>query len=41
MIGVNHFGASAPYKKIYEAFGLTAADIVQKARIILGLDTRI
>ena len=41
MIGVNHFGASAPYKKIYEEFGLTAADIVQKARIILGLDTRI
>ncbi len=32
VIGLDHFGASAPYKTIYEHFGLTAANIVDRAR---------
>ncbi|MBI5886357.1 MAG: transketolase [Deltaproteobacteria bacterium] len=30
-IGIDHFGASAPYKTIYERFGLTAAAVVEQA----------
>ena len=29
-IGIDHFGASAPYQVLYEKFGLTAGQIVQK-----------
>jgi transketolase len=35
-IGVDHFGASAPYQKIYEAFGLTPARVVEAARSLLS-----
>lgn len=35
-IGVDHFGASAPYQKIYEAFGLTAARVVEAAHTVIG-----
>jgi transketolase len=28
-IGVDHFGASAPYQKIYEEFGITAKAVVE------------
>ncbi len=30
-IGIDHFGASAPYKEIYEHFGITAEQIVDEA----------
>ncbi|MGD8748702.1 MAG: transketolase [Balneolaceae bacterium] len=30
-IGIDHFGASAPYKEIYKKFGLTADRIVEEA----------
>jgi transketolase len=35
-IGVDQFGASAPYEKLYEEYGLTAAHIVELARQHLG-----
>ena len=35
-IGVDRFGASAPYKKIYEEYGLTAAAMVGAAKGLLG-----
>lgn len=35
-IGVDQFGASAPYEKLYEEYGLTAARIVELARQHLG-----
>jgi transketolase len=34
-IGIDHFGASAPYQKIYEAFGLTAEKVVEAARQVM------
>ncbi|RMG41292.1 MAG: transketolase, partial [Methanobacteriota archaeon] len=36
IIGIDRFGASAPYKIIYEKFGLTADSVVEKARELLG-----
>ena len=33
--GLNSFGKSAPYKKIYEHFNLTSDNIVKKVRKIL------
>ncbi|HKI43858.1 MAG TPA: transketolase [Balneolales bacterium] len=30
-IGLDHFGASAPYKEIYEGFGITAEHVVEAA----------
>ena len=30
--GINNFGKSAPYKKIYDHFGLNAGAIVQKIK---------
>jgi transketolase len=30
-IGIDHFGASAPYKEIYEHFGLTADRVAREA----------
>jgi transketolase len=38
MIGVNTYGASAPYKTLYEKYGLTVANIVTQAQQLLGLD---
>ena len=35
VIGIDHFGASAPYKRIYEEFGLTAAAVAAKVREML------
>ncbi|MGD8226519.1 MAG: transketolase [Desulfobacteraceae bacterium] len=37
VIGLDHFGASAPYKMLYEKFGITADRVVEKA---LGLLNR-
>jgi transketolase len=37
IVGLNHFGASAPYKTLYEKFGLTADEVVDKAlRLLAG-----
>ena len=36
LIGINSFGASAPYKELYKHFGLTSQAIAQKARDLLG-----
>jgi len=35
-IGVDRFGASAPYKVLAEAYGLTAANVVAKAKELLS-----
>jgi transketolase len=35
VIGIDHFGASAPYKILYEKFGLTANHVVEKALKLL------
>jgi len=35
-IGLNHFGASAPYEKIYEAFGLTSERVVREIMKLLS-----
>jgi len=35
VIGIDHFGASAPYKVIYEKFGLTVENVVAKAKELL------
>jgi transketolase len=35
-IGVDKFGASAPYKRLYEAYGLTADAVVAAARGLIG-----
>jgi len=36
MIGLNHFGASAPYKTLFEKFGFTIANVVERAHEVLG-----
>jgi transketolase len=35
VVGLEHFGASAPYKTLYEKFGLTVDGIVARALEIL------
>lgn len=35
-LGIDRFGASAPYKEIYEHLGLTVAKIVEAARKLVG-----
>jgi transketolase len=32
MVGIDHFGASAPWSTLYEKFGITAAAVVEAAR---------
>lgn len=34
-VGIDHFGASAPYKVLYEKFGITADRVVEKAFALL------
>jgi len=36
MIGLDHFGASAPYETIYEKFGFSVGNIVKITRELLG-----
>ena len=36
VIGIDRFGASAPYKEIYEHLGLTVAKIVEAAKRLVG-----
>jgi len=35
-IGIDHFGASAPYEQLYEAFGLTAQHVIEAAHQFVG-----
>jgi transketolase len=35
MIGIDHYGASAPYKVIFEKFGFTVENVVAKAKELL------
>jgi transketolase len=35
VIGLDHYGASAPYKVIFERFGFTVDDVIAKARTLL------
>ena len=34
-VGMNSFGASAPYKALYEQFGITAEAVVEKTKALL------
>jgi transketolase len=36
VIGIDHYGASAPYKVIFEKFGFTVENVVAKAKELLG-----
>ncbi len=36
IIALNHFGASAPYKKLYQKFGLTIENIVEKSKSVIN-----
>jgi transketolase len=36
VVGLDHFGASAPYQILYEKFGITANALVEKAMALLG-----
>jgi transketolase len=36
VVGLDHFGASAPYKVLYEKFGLTVDQVAEKALRLLG-----
>ena len=35
-VGIDHFGASAPWTRLYEAFGITADGVAMAARAALG-----
>jgi transketolase len=36
VLAIDHFGASAPFRQLYEQFGITAENVVQKALETLG-----
>jgi len=36
ILGLDHFGASAPYQRLYQEFGLTVEHVVQQAKQLLG-----
>ncbi|MEN8781056.1 MAG: transketolase [Desulfobacterales bacterium] len=40
VIGLTHFGASAPYEELYEKFGLTADHVVEESLNLLEQNTR-
>ncbi|HKY55594.1 MAG TPA: transketolase [Anaerolineales bacterium] len=40
VIGLDHYGASAPYKDIFKNFGFTVENVVVKAKTLLDADTR-
>ncbi len=40
VMGMSKYGASAPYKTIYEHYGFTANHIYNKARQLLGIEDR-
>jgi transketolase len=35
VIGIDHYGASAPYKVIFEKFGFTVENVIAKAKELL------
>jgi transketolase len=35
IIGIERFGASAPYQRIYQEFGLTVDDVVRRAKALI------
>jgi transketolase len=37
ILGIERFGASAPYQRIYREFGLTVDHVVRQAKALLGL----
>jgi transketolase len=36
VIGLDRFGASAPYKVLFEQFGFTVENVVERARTLVG-----
>lgn len=36
VVGIEHFGASAPYQVVYEKFGITAAHVADAAQSLVG-----
>ena len=36
VMGIERFGASAPYQRIYQEFGLTVENVVRSAMELLG-----
>jgi transketolase len=36
IVGISRFGASAPYERIYQEFGLTPQDVAARTRALLG-----
>jgi len=36
VLGIDHFGASAPFQQLYEKFGITTKNLVEKALQLLG-----
>jgi transketolase len=36
IVGLDHFGASAPYQRLYQEFGITAAAVAERVRARLG-----
>lgn len=36
MVGLDHFGASGPYKRVYEEFGITTDNVYAHAKWLLG-----
>ncbi|NDG95090.1 MAG: hypothetical protein EBY42_04560 [Actinobacteria bacterium] len=36
IVGIDHFGASADYKTLYENFGITTAAVIEAARAAIG-----
>ena len=36
VLGIEHFGASAPYQRLYEEFGLTVENLIARANAMLG-----
>jgi transketolase len=37
IIGIDHFGASAPYQRIFQEFGLTVENVVERAKQLLQI----
>ena len=36
VIGLDHFGASAPYKLLFKEYGFTAENVAATARKVIG-----
>jgi transketolase len=36
VLGIERFGASAPYERIYREFGFTIENVVRQAKALLG-----